>query len=157
MIEAEFSDYQDWYRLNWENPHWWSAWTRKVKDPAFAAPLRARLLLDVKVGHDAALFFVVKDNSWGAFPGIRRQGEFYARVDLKGSSDWQTVGVVPADFKMMKGRERYALQSWKHVTELGLRGRIVLQDEGRRIELPEGGEGRWDTLRSFRNLRWAGP
>ena len=57
MIEEEFSDYQDWYRLDWKNPHWWSVWTRKVKDPGFAAPAGARLLLDVKVEDDTTLFF----------------------------------------------------------------------------------------------------
>jgi hypothetical protein len=157
MIEAEFTDFQDWYRLNWENPHWWSAWTRKVKDPGFAAPAGARLLLDVKVEDDTTLFFVVKDNSWGAFPAMRRQGEFYARVDLKGSPAWQTPGVTLADFKLLEGRQNYALQSWKHVTELGLCGRVVLPGEGRRIELPEGSEVRWRSPRFFRNLRWEVP
>ncbi|MFP6883853.1 MAG: acetylxylan esterase [Roseibacillus sp.] len=157
MIEEEFSDYQDWYRLDWKNPHWWSVWTRKVKDPGFAAPAGAKLLLDVKVEDDTTLFFVVKDNSWGAFPGIRRQGEFYARVDLKGSPAWQTLGVTPGDFKLLEGRQNYALQSWKHVTELGLRGRVVLPGEGRRIELPEGSEVGWRSPRFFRNLRWEVP
>ena len=38
LIEDAFDDFQDWYRLDWGNPNWWSAYTRKIKDPLFAGP-----------------------------------------------------------------------------------------------------------------------
>ncbi|MBL7221502.1 MAG: acetylxylan esterase [Phycisphaerae bacterium] len=152
IIEKDFDDYQDWYRLNWDNPHWWSAYTRKIKDPAFAAPDGAKLTLDVKAAQDAVLFFEVQDNSWGAFPG-QNSGQYYARVDIKGSDKWQSVGVTVADFKLFGKRTKHPLKSWRHVTELGIRGRVKVVRDGKQIELPAP-PIRWSAPRAFRNLRW---
>ncbi|NQT85173.1 acetylxylan esterase [bacterium] len=158
VIEKDFTDYQDWYRLDWGNPHWWSAYTRKIKDPMYAAPDGAKLALDLKIEHDATLFFELQDNSWGAFPG-QKNGHYYARVDIKGSGDWQTVGVTVADFKPVQARTKHALASWRHVTELGIRGRVKVAQGGEQVELPRDGSKpntRWSEPRAFRNLRWEG-
>ena len=159
IIEKDFDDYQDWYRLNWDNQHWWSAYTRKIKDPVYAAPDGAKLMLDVKVAHDAVLFFEVQDNSWGAFPG-QNSGQYYARVDIKGSDKWQSVGVTVADFKLFGKRTKHPLKSWRGVTELGIRGRVKVVRGARQIELPDVKPSdpriRWSDPRNFRNLRWEG-
>jgi hypothetical protein len=156
VIEGDFATYQDWYRLDWGNPSWWSAYTRKVKDPQFAAPDGAKLLLDVKVEHDATLFIDLQDNNWNAFPG-EKKGHYYAQLDITGADHWQTVGVTVADFKPVRERTGHPLVSWRRVTELGLRGRMALNRDGKRIEIPELGKNhRWPAPRALRNLRWEG-
>ena len=154
-IEKDFSDYHDWYRLSWNNPHWWSAYTRKIKDPAYAAPQGARLALNVKTAHDAVLFFELQDNNWNAFPG-QKKGQYFARIDIKGSDKWQAVSASIADFKPLDNRTPHPLKSWRYITELGIRGRIAVTSGGKRIELPTGKPIDWKTPRNFRNLRWTG-
>jgi len=158
VIQKGLDDYQDWYRLSWGNPHWWAAYTRKIKDPIYAAPDGAKLALDVKVAHDATLFFEVQDNNWNAFPG-RKKGQYYAQVNIKGSDNWQTVSVTVADFKVGDERTKQPLASWVHVTELGIRGRVKVPLNGKQVELPPNGSDpktRWSQPRAFRNLRWEG-
>ena len=159
VIEKDFDDYQDWYRLNWGNPHWWCAYTRKIKDPIYAAPDGAKLALDVKVKHDVTLFFDLWDNRWGAFPG-RKNSQYYAHVDIKGSDKWQAVSVTVADFKPGHERTKHPLKSWRHVTELGIRGRVKISQGGKQVELPlrkpSDPSTRWSEPRGFRNLRWEG-
>ena len=158
LIEKDFDDYQDWYRLNWENPNWWSAYTRKIKDPMYAGPDGAKLSLDVKVDHDVTIFFELQNNNWGAFPGVKH-GQYYAPVDIKGSDTWQTISVTVADFKPLDARTKHPLTSWRHVTELGIRGRIRLSRGGKQVELPAKGNtprAQWRLPRAFRNLRWEG-
>lgn len=157
-IEKEFGDYRDWYRLNWDNPNWWSAYTRKIKDPKFAAPDGAKLLLDVKAAHDLTIFFEVKDNSWNAYHG-QKKGNYYAALDIKGSGKWQTVGATAADFKPADDKTKHPLESWRYVTELGIRGRIKVNRGGKKIELPgkvNELQARWPAPRAMRNLRWDG-
>ena len=157
-IEKEFDDYRDWYRLNWDNPNWRSAYTRKIKDPKFAAPDGAKLLLDVKAAHDLTIFFEVQNNSWNAYPG-ENKGSYYATLNIKGSENWQTVGGTVADFKPADDKTKHPLQSWRHVTELGIRGRIRVNLNGKEIELPakvNEPQARWPAPRAMRNLRWEG-
>ena len=154
IIEKDFADYRDWYRLNWGNPHWWSAQTRKIKDPAYTGPDGAKLTLDVKIAKDATLFFVVRDNGWNAFPK-QTNGEYYARVNIKGSAKWQSVGVTVADFKPVDQRTKHPLKSWRRITELGIRGRIAVMLDGKKTELPAKPTN-WTKPRALRNLRWEG-
>jgi len=155
VIEKEFSNYHDWYRLSWNNPNWWAAYTRKIKDPAFAAPQDARLALDLKTAHDAVLFFELQDNNWNAFPG-QKKGQYFARVNIKGSDKWQTVSAGISDFKLLGRGTKQPLKSWRHITELGIRGRVKAQRNGKEAELPTGKPINWKTPRNFRNLRWEG-
>lgn len=151
LIEKDFTDFQDWYRLDWGNPSWWSMHTRKIKDLKYTGPDGAKLVLDVKVDHDITIFFQIRDNSWGAFPG-KKHGQFYAEVDIKGSDGWQSVGVSVSNFYPVQQRTKHALANWRHVTELGIRGRVRVQKDGKQVELG----GRWNVPRAFRNLRWEG-
>ncbi|MBT3198475.1 MAG: alpha/beta hydrolase [Phycisphaerales bacterium] len=152
IIEKDFTDYQDWYRLNWNNPCWWNAQTRKIKDSMYAAPDGAKLTLDVKNAKDATLFFVVSDNGWNAFPG-KTNGEYYARVNIKGSAKWQSISVTVADFKPVDKRTKHPLKSWTRITELGIRGRIAVMINGKKTQLPTKPTN-WAKPRELRNLRW---
>lgn len=151
VIEKDFDTYQDWYQLDWGNPNWWSAYTRKIKDPMYTGPDGAKLLLDIKVDHDVTIFYELQDNSWGAYSG-KKSGEYYAPINIKGSPEWQTVGVTVADFKPTNERTKQPLENWRHVTELGIRGRVRITEDGKQIELG----GNWNEPRAFRNLRWGG-
>ncbi len=158
LIEKNFNDYQDWYRLDWENPNWWSAYTRKIKDRMYVGPDGAELALDLKVDHDVTIFFELQDNSWNAFPG-EKNGQYYATLNIKGSDKWQRVGVTVAHFKPVRERTKHPLKNWRHVTELGIRGRMAINRDDKRIELPGKGNlphAKWPTPRAMRNLRWEG-
>ena len=158
LIEEDFNDYQDWYRLDWENPNWWSAYTRKIKDPMYAGPDGAKLVLDLKADHDLTIFFELQDNSWNAYPG-EKNGRYYATVNIKGSETWQRVGVTVADFKPVRQRTKHPLKNWRHLTELGIRGRMAIDRSDKRIELPgktNEPQAQWPAPRAMRNLRWEG-
>ncbi len=155
MIEANFKISRDWYRLNWENPHWWSMHTRKVKDPKYAAPKGATLCMDVKAARDATIIFDVSDNGWDAY-SAKPKGQYFAIVNVKGSPQWQTVRVGISDFKLMGRRTKTPMTSWSRITELGIVGRIRVMKDGKRIELPASLKAPWKLPRTMRNLRWEG-
>lgn len=158
LIEKDFDDYQDWYQLDWGNPNWWSAYTRKIKDPMYAGPDGAKLILDLKVDHDVTIFVELQDNNWNAYPG-EKKGQYYATLNIKRSDKWQSVGVTVADFKPVHERTKHPLKSWRHVTEIGIRGRMAINQGGKRVELPGKGDephAKWPTPRAMRNLRWEG-
>ncbi|MBC8216977.1 MAG: acetylxylan esterase [Planctomycetes bacterium] len=157
VVQAEF-DYQDWYQLNWENPHWWCAYTRKIKDPRFIGPDGAGLAMDIQVDHDTSLAVHVRNNSWGAYPG-KKQGDYYAPVTVKGSPDWQTVRVELSDFVPENSRTTEPLTRWRYITELGLCGHLKVEKDGKILEVPENAQGEttaYGIPRKFRNLRWVG-
>ena len=156
VIQANFDSYEDWYRLEWKNPNWWSAYTRKIKDPMHIAPAGSNLVMDVKSENGGAIFFEIKDNGWNAFPR-KPKGNYYARVDFEGSTDWQKVSVSLGDFKPIDERTALPLRTWERVTELGIRGRVAVVREGKRVEFPEpASKYRWPEPREFKNLRWEG-
>ena len=155
MIQANF-DYQDWYQLNWENPHHWSTYTRKLKDPRFTGPDGAALALDLHVDQDTTFVLHIRNNSWGAYPG-EAQGDYYASVTVNASPDWQTVSVLPADFQPANSRTTEPLAHWRHITEFGLCGRLKIQRDGKQVVLPEdSARATWHTPRAVKNLRWEG-
>ena len=155
-IQENFNSYKDWYRLEWKNSNWWSAYTRKIKDPQHIGPVGSNLVMDVKSERGGAIFFEIKDNDWNAFPG-KPKGNYYARVDFEGSADWQKISVGLRDFKPTDGRTKLPLMSWERVTELGIRGRIAVEREGMKVQLPEpASKYRWPEPRKFKNLRWEG-
>ena len=156
VIQANFDSYEDWYRLEWKNPSWWSAYTRKIKDPQHIAPVGANLVMDVKSEKGGVIFFEIKDNGWNAFPR-KPKGNYYARVDFDGSTDWQKLSVSLGDFKPIDARTKLPLMTWERVTELGIRGRIAVEIKGERVELPKvASEYRWPEPREIKNLRWEG-
>jgi len=152
-------EWHDWYRLNWPNPAHWQAWTRKVKDPKWRGPDRARLLLDVRSARDNQLVFVFKFNDWRAFPR-EPQGSFAAVKPLKASDGWQTLSVslddlVPLQEKPSRlKRKPWRPRNWRTLTELGLCCRVtLLRNQGK----PQLIEKEWQGPRQFRNLRWQPP
>ena len=156
VIQANFDSYEDWYRLEWKNPNWWSAYTRKIKDPQHVGPVGSSLVMDVKSDKAGVIFFELKDNGWNAFPG-KGKGSYYSRIDFDGSDDWQKLSVSLRDFKPIDGRTKLPLMTWERVTELGIRGRIAVEINGERVELPEtASKYRWPEPREFKNLRWEG-
>jgi hypothetical protein len=57
----------------------------------------------------------------------------------------------------MDDRTTSPLRSWERVTELGIRGRVAVVRDGKRVELPErSSKYRWPEPREFKNLRWEG-
>ncbi len=104
------------------------------------------------------MFFELQDNNWNAYPG-QKNGQYYATLNIKGSDKWQTVGVTVADFKPVRERTKHSLKSWKHVTELGIRGRMKVERGGKMVELPakvSEPQAKWPAPRAMRNLRWEG-
>lgn len=151
VIERSFDDYHDWYLLDWSNPVWWGAYTRKIKDPMWAGYDGAKLLLDVKTENDITIFVEIENNSWGAYAG-QKKGQYYAQLDIKGSDEWQTLSVLASDFMPANKLTKDPLKNWKHITELGIRGRMRLKQDDKQVELG----GSWTPPRQFRNLRWEG-
>jgi len=156
-LQAEF-DYQDWYRLNWENPHAWSAYTRKIKDPRFVGPDGASLAMDIQVAHDTTFLIHVRNNSWGAYPDGKR-GEYYAPVAVKASPDWQTLRLELEDFQPTTSQTKEPLTNWRHITELGLCGRLRVEKDGKSVMFPDNvaaARATYHAPRHFKNLRWEG-
>ncbi|MBP52410.1 MAG: hypothetical protein CMI27_04625 [Opitutae bacterium] len=157
MLQDQF-DYLDWYQLNWENPHAWSAYTRKIKDPRFIGPDGASLAMDIQVNHDTTFLIHARNNTWGAYPEGER-GEYYAPVVVKASPDWQTIGVELKDFQPTTSKTKAPLMHWRHVTELGLCGRLKAERDGKAVMLPENvdeAKATYRLPRRFKNLRWEG-
>jgi len=152
MIDNFSRGWQDWYRLEWGNPHVWVAATRKLKDPKWRGPAGARLVFEVKCPKDNVIAVAVSLNDWGAFPG-KPAGAYSARKPLTGSPDWQTVSIAPEEMLPDKPNMP-ALTSWDTVTELSLkRSKYILKD-GKEVEF--GGADGWSAPREFRNLHWEG-
>jgi hypothetical protein len=144
--------WQDWYRLEWGNPHVWEAATRKIKDPKWRGPDGAQLAIDVKSPKDTALVIRVRQNDWGAYPN-KPGGEYAAAQPVKASPDWQTLTFSLQDFRPANDRTQSPLENWRYLTELELCGSAEVLKDGEKTKL--GGQ-RWDEPRAFRNLRWVG-
>ena len=153
MIDDFARGWHDWYRLEWANPHVWSATTRKLKDPKWRGPEGARLVLEVKCPKENVLAVVAELNGWGAFPG-KSGGTYTARKHLAGSPEWQTVSIALEDMLPEKGGGP-ALKSWQTITEFSLRRSATYLENGQEVKLGNGGQG-WNEPREFRNLRWEG-
>lgn len=152
LIDDFARDWQDWYRLEWGNPHVWYAGTRKVKDPQWRGPDGAQLAVDAKCAKDANLVVRVRLNDWGAY-GSQPGGEYAACQSVKGGADWQTLTFSLADFKPTGERTKPVLANWRTVTELALCGSADVWVDKQPVKL---GGGAWSSPRQFRNLRWVG-
>jgi dienelactone hydrolase len=143
LIEDFSHGFRDWYLLSVDNPHHWQYWTRKINDPKWGGKSGHRLCFDVRSERPNRLIVVLTENYFRPYRG--KQQDFLALVELKGG-DWQTVTLMPADFKTLEG---HSLKSWEHVDELGFR---AFYDEGGKIRVES---DRWiGVLPSLRNLRW---
>jgi len=145
--------WQDWYRLEWGNPHVWIATTRKLKDPKWRGPAGAKLVVDVKCAKDNVLAVVADLNGWGAFPG-KPGGSYTARKPLTGTSEWQTVSISLEDMLSDKTNSP-AMTTWETVTELSFRRAKSYLKDGQEVNFGTDAQG-WRDPREFRNLRWEG-
>ena len=152
MIDDFSRGWQDWYRLEWGNPHVWMAATRKPKDPKWRGPVGARLVFDVKCATDNVIAVSVSLNDWGAFPG-KPAGSYTARKPLTGSPEWQMVSFALEDMLPDKPNTP-ALTSWETITELSFKRTKSFLKDGNEVEF--GGATGWPAPREFRNLRWEG-
>jgi len=147
--------WQDWYRLEWANPHVWNATTRKLKDPKWRGPADAKLVVDVKCPKDNVLAVSADLNGWGAFPG-KPAGSYTARKALTGSPDWQTVSIGLEDM-VSDGKKGVpaTMTTWETVTELSFRRAKSYLKDGKEVQFGTDAQG-WREPREFRNLRWVG-
>ena len=149
LIDDFTSGFRDWYVLSGMNPHHWQYWTRKISDPKWRGPARARLTTDVKAEAPNPLVVVLVENFFRSYRG--KQREYTAVVRLSGAEDWQTISLSPADFRAAK--DGGALKSWEQLDLLGFRAYHEL-GKGQGATLI--GTRRWKGRQPlFRNLRWA--
>ena len=153
MIDDFARGWQDWYRLEWANPHVWDATTRKLKDPKWRGPAGAKLVFDVKCPEDNVIVVLSDLNGWGAFPN-KPGGSYECRKPLKGSPEWQTVSVALDEMKTSKPGAP-AMTTWETVTELSFRRAKSYFQDGKEVEFGVDRTG-WREPREFRNLRWEG-
>ncbi len=155
VVEDFSRGWHDWFASWMDNPHHWTLATRKLKDPKFRPPRRAKLLLDVKTDEDNTLVFEFRCNTWNAYPH-RPAGTFVAAKELKASPEWQTVEVsesdlLPSSFPRNK-TDPLPKPQWEYVTELSLKSKGSVIREGELIDVSRA----WRGGREFRNLRWVG-
>ena len=153
MIDDFSRGWQDWYRLEWGNPHVWVATTRKLKDPKWRGPAGAKLVFEVKCPNDNVISVFAELNGWGAFPG-KPGGSYEFRKPLKGSPDWQTVSISSEEMKPSKP-DAPAMTSWEMATELSFRRVKSYLKDGQEVNFGTDAQG-WREPRDFRNLRWEG-
>ena len=150
MIDDFARGWQDWYRLEWGNPHVWVATTRKLKDPKWRGPEGAKLVFEVKCPTDNVVQVSASLSDWGCYPG-KPGGKFAARKVLIGSPDWQTVTIALEDMLSDKPNVP-ALTSWSTVTEFSINRAAGILKDGVETKVGTG----WNAPREFRNLRWEG-
>jgi dienelactone hydrolase len=106
--------WQDWYRLNAENPHHWFYATRKVVDPSWMGPKGALLEIDLATTQpDNRLAVGAEVNTWQSYTG-RPRDTFHAVVELPASGR-QRVALSTAQFRNASGQ---VLGDWDEITEL---------------------------------------
>lgn len=154
LIDDFSRGWQDWYRLEWGNPHVWVATTRKLKDPKWRGPAGAKLVFEVKCPKDNVICVVADLNGWGAFPG-KPGGSYEFRKPLTGSPEWQTVSIGLDDMVSTKKESPGKLTTWETVTELSFRRAKAYLKEGKEVDFGVDRTG-WSEPREFRNLRWEG-
>ena len=154
MIDDFSRGWQDWFRLEWGNPHVWVATTRKLKDPKWRGPAGAKLVFEVKCPKDNVICVVADLNGWGAFPG-KPGGSYEFRKPLTGSPEWQTVSIGLDDMVSTKKDSPGKLTTWETVTELSIRRAKSYLQDGQEIDFGVDRTG-WSAPREFRNLRWEG-
>lgn len=150
LIDDFARGWQDWYRLEWANPVFWAAATRKVKDPHWRGPDGAKLAVDVLSPADTGLVIHARQNDWGAFAGTPA-GEYVAFREVKGSPDWQTLTFSLSDFRPANEQTKTPLEGWRYLTELELGGTGEGMEGGQKVKV---GGLPWPEPRRFRNLRW---
>ena len=114
LIDDFSRGWQDWYRLNPDNPHHWFYATRKIIDPSWMGPKGAKL--DVQVVTTAPSNTVsigIETNTWQSYTG-RKRDSFFAQVALP-EAGANAISLSAADFKNAAGQP---MADWDEATEL---------------------------------------
>jgi len=152
MIDDGTHDWQDWYRIEWFNPYFWTCYTRKLKDPKWRGPDGAKLVFDVLSNGTNSFVITAITNEWGAFPG-KPNGTYSVRKELNGTS-WQTVSLSVDDLIPAANNPNGKLPplaNWQTITQLCLSQNA--QDGTPRNP----GDPIWQGGPfAFRNLHWEG-
>lgn len=113
-IDDFSAGWQDWYRLNENNPQHWFYATRKILDPTWIGPQESQLVIDLETtAPDNRMAIGIETNTWQNYTG-RPRDSFHAVVDLPGKGRHQ-LALTSADFKNQHGTE---LTDWIDATEL---------------------------------------
>jgi len=157
LIDDFARGWQDWFRLEWGNPHHWVATTRKLKDPKWRGPTGAKLVLDVRCPKDNVLKMTVELNGWGVYPGKPWGENFSVRKPIQGSNDWQTVSFSLDDMPEKKEKSS-RITSWETVTQLSFGWSPTYLKDGQQVKFGSDNmqQNGWREPREFRNLRWEG-
>ncbi len=143
IIQANFDNWNDWFRLGWDNPAHRSAGTRKLTDPKWRGPDGAALAIDVLDPDGGSLNMTFEVNKWQPYADVP-QGSYSASAPLAKSTDWQTVTFQLSDLKPKDAKTPATINSWQGITDLGIAASVP------------GQQGHWADKRKLRNLRWVG-
>lgn len=151
VIDDGSNGWRDWYRVNWDHPPLWRAWTRKPKDRAWRGPDGAALAFDIRCASANQLVVEVETNGWGACEPGRPAVSYTAVVPLAAATDWQPVRLTLDDFVATDPRVAAPLTTWRTVTQLGIGPSGVVVRDGEVVTVPGAS---WVGPREIRNLRW---
>lgn len=151
LIDSGEHGWQDWYRLNWDHPPLWRAYTRKLKDPKWRGPDGATLTFEIRSETDNELVMTVETNGWGAFTPGKPSLDYAVVKPVQGGPDWQKVSVTAEELRPTKPEVTAPLADWQTVTQLsiGPSGDVVQDGQRRTVT-----GSPWQGPREIRNLRW---
>ncbi len=153
LIDDGARGWHDWYLINRDHPHLWSASTRKVKDVKWRGPNGARLLFDIRCHTDNSLVVSVHCNEWGAYEPGKPAVSYSVIKPLKGSTDWQTVVVSLEELAVTDPKFSMPIQDWQTVCELSISPAGQTTRSGQLVKVDAKA---WEGPREIRNLRWEG-
>ncbi len=114
LIDDFSRGWQDWYRLNWRNPHHWLFATRKIVDPSWIGPKQGELGLEVETFDGKnQLGLRMEVNTWQGYTG-RKRDVFVALVDLP-KAGVHKLSLPVSQFINLAG---VAMKDWDEATEL---------------------------------------
>jgi hypothetical protein len=109
----------DWYQLNAGNPTHQQTWTRKVTDPLYRGPDRAKLTLTLKMPQTNRFSIVLHRNEWRSYRGTKQT--YVCTRDIPGSDAPQTVTLELEDFTSSDGPPK----DWAEIDQLGICAHFV--------------------------------
>ncbi len=137
VIEAFAEDWQkEWFTYDLTDN--WARKTHKLYDPKWLPPPSAKLAIEVRSERPNTLVVGLDDLA--------------AAVPLAGGADWQSVLLLPTDFRKADGSP---ILDWKGTKELrlGAKETLRIHDNGKVTTLDLGAD--WQGAKpEFRNLRW---
>lgn len=107
---------QDWFIVNESHPSLRQLWTRKVTDPVWKGPDKAKLQITLRIAEQNTLAFALVENEWRNYRGQRKI--YVCERTFAGSADNQQVTLTHSDFIEVDTAK--SLQSWAQIDRLGL-------------------------------------